>query len=99
MKINGFFLRPDKIKLLLVCACVGIAGATEETGQVRATPAVTETRLRSILDCMSLGRSLFWKGDHVRAAMQFEKVLELDPSNSAAAELLQRCKEKLREKK
>ena len=57
-----------------------------------------ETRLRNVLECMRRGRRLEGAGDYLHAAIEFEKVLVLDPANTAAAERLRRC-EKMMEKR
>jgi len=54
-----------------------------------------EHRVRSVLDCMQTGIKLFGDGDMRRAAIEFEKVLLLDPGNKAAEEYLQQCQEVL----
>ncbi len=42
----------------------------------------------------SLGEILLGQGDHVAAAMHYQKALELDPKNTHAAEVLRKLKEK-----
>jgi len=58
-------------------------------------PSYVESKARAVLDMMALGRELFQKRQYRRAAIEFEKVLQIDPSNSAAARYLRLCEKKL----
>lgn len=69
----------------LLCAPCGYS-------QDRPEPAVgAERRARTTIDLMGHGKRLLAQGDLRRAAMEFEKVIQLDPSNTAAADLLAEC--------
>lgn len=76
----------------LYCA----AAQSAEKGAVRE-PALTaaEQKVRNVLDCMQIGVRLFREHDFRRAAIEFEKVLHLDPSNRSAARHLEKCRESL----
>ena len=60
--------------------------------QDRPAPAVeAESLARTAIDLMGHGKRLLGQGDARHAAMEFEKVIQFDPSNSAAADLLSQC--------
>lgn len=70
---------------LLLCAPRGYS-------EDRPEPSIGAERLaRTAIDLMGHGRRLLAQGDPRRAAMEFEKVIQLDPSNTAAADLLVEC--------
>lgn len=69
------------------------AAAGESAPSTR--PSFTESKARTALDMMALGRDLFRKGQYQHAAIEFEKVLQLDPPNSAATRYLKLCEKKL----
>ncbi len=71
--------------------------AYSEAGWAEGTP-LAEIKLRNVLDCMTAGRNLYREGKYRRAAMEFEKVLKLDPTSSAAADYLDRCEKGLKNK-
>lgn len=76
--------------------CAILAGCQTAVG---AELSEIEYRTRAVLDLMSQGRELLLKGNCRQAAMEFEKVLSLDPSNSAAAHYVGRCEQCMRGKK
>ena len=76
--------------------CALLAAALLCAGPVRSQDrpesAVGAERLaRTAIDLMGHGKRLLAQGDPRRAAMEFEKVIQLDPSNTAAADLLTEC--------
>jgi Tfp pilus assembly protein PilF len=86
----GGMLRPALAAAVLAASRVPPPSAHAQA--LNRPPAVeAERRARTVLDLMRLGRRLLSQGDPRGAAMEFEKVIQLDPSNSAAAECLARC--------
>ncbi len=83
---------------LIALVCMALIGAlrlaAEEEGRPSG-PSLAESKARTVLDMMDLGRELFYKKDYRHAAIEFEKVADIDPSNSAAAEYLKLCKKRL----
>jgi Tfp pilus assembly protein PilF len=80
----------------LSCAAViDLRPAKGEEGNARPGLSPAENRARTVLDVAALGRDLLQKKEYRRAAIEFEKVLQIDPSNSAAAECLKLCEERL----
>lgn len=81
--------------LAILCSCFLHAAEKEPVwGDAAASPPA-EMRYRNASDCMARGRRYFGEGNYFHAAMQFEKVLELDSSNTAAAEYLKKCEQQL----
>lgn len=74
---------------LLAALCLGAAPARPQDAPGGAADA--ERVARTVIDLMRRGGFLLRSGAPRRAAMEFEKALRLDPSNSAAAESLDRC--------
>jgi Flp pilus assembly protein TadD len=69
--------------------------AVAEEAAFPTRSSFVESKARTALDVMALGRDLFRKGQYRRAAIEFEKVLQIDPPNSAAARYLELCEKKL----
>ncbi|MCX6357628.1 MAG: hypothetical protein NT045_07135 [Candidatus Aureabacteria bacterium] len=57
---------------------------------IPSSPSVEE-RTRTVLELMAVGRGLLGRGEYRGAAIEFEKVLQLDPANSSAADYLKQC--------
>lgn len=75
---------------------VGVAWrAAAEDAVTPARASLAENKARTALDVMALGRDLFRKGQYRRAAIEFEKALQIDPPNLAAAGYLKLCEKKL----
>lgn len=81
--------------ILIAVTCVVLIGPRHLAGEegVLRPPGLSlaESKARTVLDLAALGRDLFQKMEYRRAAIEFEKVLQIDPSNSAAAEYLKLC--------
>jgi Tfp pilus assembly protein PilF len=80
--------------ILIVVSCVVLIGPQQLAGEGGGQPpglSLAESKARAALDVAALGRDLFQKKEYRRAAIEFEKVLQIDPSNSAAAEYLKLC--------
>lgn len=84
--------------ILIVLSCAMLIGPQRllcEGGVPAPELSRAELKVRTVLDMAALGRDLFKKKEYRRAAIEFEKVLQLDPSNSAAAEYLKLCEKRL----
>jgi len=80
--------------MLIAVLCVALIGPRQLAGEEGGQPpglSLAESKARTVLDVAALGRDLFQKKEYRRAAIEFEKVLQIDPSNSAAAEYLKLC--------
>jgi Tfp pilus assembly protein PilF len=84
--------------IIIALSCVVLIGPRQSAGGEGGQPpelSRAESKARTVLDMVALGRDLFKKKECRRAAIEFEKVLQLDPSNSAAAEYLRLCEKRL----
>jgi Flp pilus assembly protein TadD len=87
------------LSFLVIAFCLVAFGrplrAIAEEATPSTRPSFSEGRARTVLDVMALGRDLLRKGQYGDAAIEFEKVLQIDPPNSAAARYLRLCEKKL----
>jgi hypothetical protein len=98
MRFTPLVIFSFTVVVIMLCAPAGgtaIGTGSEEGARGPAHRSLTEMKLRNVLDCMSVGRDLFGRGEFRRAAMEFEKVLELDPTNPVASEYLEKCEKRL----
>jgi len=76
------------------CGLLAAALLAASGGYARERSAIdAEHALRAAIDLTGRGMRLLERGDARSAAMEFEKILLLDPANSAAAALLAGCAE------
>jgi len=83
---------------LIALSCVVLIGTRQAAAEETRRPpglSLAESKARTVLDMVALGRDLLQKKEYRRAAIEFEKVVHIDPSNSAAAEYLKLCEKKL----
>ena len=84
--------------ILIALSCVALSGPQQSAGGEGGQPpelSRAERKARTVLDMAALGRDLFKKKEYRRAAIEFEKVLQIDHSNSAAEEYLKLCEKRL----
>jgi|LAHU01.1.fsa_nt_gb Tfp pilus assembly protein PilF len=76
------------------CGLLAAALLAASSGYAGERPAIdVEHVARAAIDLTGRGVRLLERGDARGAAMEFEKVLLLDPANTAAAECLAGCAE------
>jgi hypothetical protein len=84
------------LAIVLVTVLPAAGRALPEGSPAGAASALSaEERVRNVIACMETGMAKYDAGEYLKAAIEFEKVLLLDPYNTAAGDYINSCEEKL----